>query len=120
MYFYEIAILNTPTFFTYQSDKIYKKGDVVKVSVRNSEKTGIVLRKVKKPPFKCKDIIEKIYEFDEKYLKIIEFISFYYFCSIGEAAGLFQWKMENGKREEFRVSSFECRYKFIRETKRGG
>ena len=89
-YFYEIAILNTPTLFIYQSDKIYKKGDVVKVLVRNREKIGLILKKVEQPSFKCKDIREKIYEFDEKYLKIIEFISFYYFCSIGEAVGLFQ------------------------------
>jgi len=107
MHFYEIAILNTPTFFTYQSDKIYKKGDFVKVSVRNREKIGIVLKEVEKPPFKCKDIIEKIYEFDEKYLKIIEFISFYYFCSIGEAAGLFQWKMENGEWRARKFPSFK-------------
>jgi len=89
MRYYEVAILNTPTSFTYKSSKNFKKGDVVKVPIRNKEKIGVISKEVKKPLFECKEIIKKIYEFDEKYFKIIEFISFYYFSSIGEAAGLF-------------------------------
>ncbi|GAB6045171.1 primosomal protein N' [Caminibacter profundus] len=110
MKYYEVAILNTPTAFIYQSDKVYKKGDVVKVFVRNKEKFGIILKEVEKPKFECKDIIEKIYEFNESYIKIIEFISFYYFCSIGEAAGLFyliengKWRIENEELKEHKIN----------------
>ena len=96
MNYYEVAILNTPKFFTYQAAQEYKKGDVVEVEVKSKKKLGIITKKVKKPAFDCKNIIKKIYEFDDKYLKIIEFISFYYFCSIGEAAGLF-YIVENEK-----------------------
>ncbi|QCT94999.1 primosomal protein N' [Caminibacter mediatlanticus TB-2] len=89
MKFYEVAILNTSEKFTYQSNINLKKGDVVKIPLKSKEVEGFVLKEVKKPEFECKNVIEKIYEFDEKYVKIIEFISFYYFSSIGEAASLF-------------------------------
>ena len=92
MRFYEVAILNTPFSFTYFSKNLYKKGDVVEVELRNSKKLGFVLKEVNRPEFECKEILNKVYEFDNNYLKIIEFISFYYFCSIGEAAGLFYLK----------------------------
>ena len=98
MRYYEVAILNTPNIFTYQSKNIYSKGDVVEVPVKNTIKQGIVLKETKKPDFECKDIINKIYKFNEKYMKIMEFISYYYFSSIGEAAGLFYFI--EGKKEE--------------------
>ncbi len=102
MRYYEIALLNTPNIFTYQSENRYKKGDVVIVPLKNREVQGVVLKEVEKPEFECKDIISKIYEFDEKYMKIIEFISFYYFSSFGEAAGLFYLLPKLPKKEAFK------------------
>jgi primosomal protein N' (replication factor Y) len=89
MRYYRVAILNTPNVFTYKSDCSYKCGDVVEVEVKSKINKGYVLKEVEKPDFECKNILGKIYEFDEKRQKIIEFLSFYYFCSMGEAAGLF-------------------------------
>ncbi len=101
MKFFEIAVISTPSIFTYQSAYNLKKGDVVKITLRNKEVLGYVVKEVSKPEFECKDIIEKVYEFDEKHQKIIEFISKYYFCSMGEAAGLF-YITEN---EKFKVQN---------------
>jgi len=101
MNYYEIAIINTPNTFTYQSNITLKIGDVVEVEVKKRKTLGYVIKEAQKPSFKCKDIIKKIYEFSPQKQKIIDFIAKYYFCSIGEAAGLFyimengRWKMEN-------------------------
>ena len=89
MKYYEIAILNTPNTFTYHSNIELKKGDVVEVSLREKKVKGFVFREVDKPSFKTKSIEKKIFSFSDKKIKIIEFISKYYLCSIGEAAGLF-------------------------------
>ncbi|WP_457560424.1 primosomal protein N' [Caminibacter sp.] len=108
MKYYDIAILNTPNTFTYQSNLKLNPGSLVIVPVKNREALGYVVKEVDKPEFECKNVIEKIYEFDENYQKIIEFISKYYFCSIGEAAGLFyivenrKWIMDN---EELKIES---------------
>ena len=107
MNFYQIALLNTSNIFTYHSDIKLKKGDIVLVPLRNRELEGIVLNETDKPNFKTKSIKQKIASFSEKKLKIIDFISKYYLCSFGEAAGLFQFmeeKIGSGK-EEFQVSS---------------
>ena len=96
MRYFNIAILNTPTIFTYQSSFDLKKGDVVKIFLREKEVLGYVVEEVNKPNFECKDVIEKVWEFNENYQDIIEFISKYYFSSIGEAAGLF-YMIENKK-----------------------
>ncbi len=104
MNFYKVAILSSPFSFTYKSDKDYKRGDVVEVELRNSKKLGIVLEKEEEPEFECKEILRKVYEFDRKYMKIIEFISFYYFSSIGEAGGLFYFgDRGNKKRNKVKV-----------------
>lgn len=102
MNYFEIAIINTPNIFTYQSDIALKKGDVVEVEVKSKKTLGYVVNQTQKPSFKCKDIIKKIYQFSPQKQKIIDFIAKYYFCSIGEAAGLFytvkseKCKVKNG------------------------
>jgi primosomal protein N' (replication factor Y) len=95
--YYEIAILNTPTIFTYKSNQLFLRGDIVEVPLRNKKTYGYVLKEVNQPPYECKDIISKKFHFNEKYQQIIEFISKYYFCSIGEAAGLFYWQVRDEK-----------------------
>jgi len=97
MRYYKLAIINTPNIFIYKSNNLYKKGDVVEVELKSKIKKGFVLEEVKKPEFECKEIIKKVYEFNEKYIKIIEFISFYYFAPIGEAAGLFYINQQSKK-----------------------
>ena len=101
MKFYEIAFFNTPNIFTYHSDFSLQKGDIVEVSLRNKTYEGIVVREVNKPSFKTKSVIKKISSFFKEKLQIIEFIAKYYLCSFGEAAGLFQWQMEN---EKFKIN----------------
>jgi len=107
--FYNIAILNTPNIFTYHSDKPLKKGDIVEVSIKNKTSLGIVVNEVNKPEFETKPVLKKIYSFNEKKFKIIEFIATYYFCSLGEAAGLFQWKIKSEKNSKFQVSSSDSK-----------
>ena len=97
MKYYEVALLNTPNIFTYHYEKSLKKGDIVEIPIRNKKAVGIVVSEVSKPSFKTKSIIQKVSFFSDKKIKIVEFISKYYLCSIGEAAGLFQLKIENGK-----------------------
>ena len=87
--YYEIALLSTPNIFTYHSELKLKKGDVVEVPIKSKTALGLVVKVVQKPPFETKPVIKKITSFSENRLKIIEFISKYYLCSIGEAAGLF-------------------------------
>ena len=105
--YYEIALLNTPNIFTYHSEKPLKKGDVVEAPIKSKTSLGIVVSEVNKPKFKTKPILEKVYSFSEKKFKIIEFIAKYYLCSIGEAAGLFQWKVENEKWKMENNSKFQ-------------
>ena len=88
MKYYEIALLNTPNIFTYHYEKPLKKGDIVEIPIKSKTTKGIIVNEVSKPFFKTKKIIRKISSINKKY-KIIEFISKYYLCSIGEAAGLF-------------------------------
>ena len=103
MHFYEVALLNTPNSFTYHSLEKLNIGDVVEVSLRNRVVRGIIVKEVKKPEFETKEILKKITSFGDKKLKIIEFISKYYLCTLGEAAGLFyineKSKIENKKIE---------------------
>ncbi len=87
--YYEIALLNTPNIFTYHSEIKLKKGDIVEVPIKSKTTLGIVVKESDKPSFKTKPIISKISSFSEKKFQIIEFISKYYLCAIGEAAGLF-------------------------------
>ena len=87
--FYDIAVINTPTIFTYESETNLEKGDVVEIEVKNSLKKGYVIKEVSKPTFKCKKVVSKLFSFSLKKQKIIDFVSFYYFAKIGEVVGLF-------------------------------
>jgi primosomal protein N' (replication factor Y) len=105
MRYYEVAIINTPSVFTYKSNKEFKKGDVVKVPLKSKEVNGFILKEVDKPDFECKEIKEKIYSFSKEYVKIIEFIAKYYFASIGEAAGLFYISSASKKESEIKIKN---------------
>ena len=89
--YYLISILNSPLSpLTYISEKELKKGSLVKVTLNNKEKFGVVTEKTKKPDFKCLEVlhVEDRY-FDEEMLLLAKFISDYYVCSLGEALNLF-------------------------------
>ncbi len=91
MRFFEIAILKSGSpSLTYSSKDEYSVGDIVEIELRGSKKKGVVLKEVKKPSFKVKEIAGSTELFlSSMQLKIAEFISFYYFSSVGEALSLF-------------------------------
>ena len=51
---------------------------------------GVVVKKVEKPDFKCKDIEENTNEYySQAILETAAFISKYYVCSLGEALSIY-------------------------------
>ena len=103
--YYEIALLNTPNIFTYHSEVKLKKGDIVEVPIKSKTTLGIVVKESDKPSFKTKPIISKISSFSEKKFQIIEFISKYYLCAIGEAAGLFYISDSSKQNEKIDIKT---------------
>ena len=60
------------------------------MKLRNRVVRGVVLDSVEEPSFACESIAQILPEsFTQTYLEIFHFISQYYLCSLGEAAGLF-------------------------------
>ena len=111
--YYEIALFSTPNIFTYHSDISLKKGDIVEVPIKSKSALGLVVKETNKPSFETKPVIKKISSFSNKKIQVIEFISKYYLCSIGEAAGLFQIREEEaGKWEEERTEKEVSSSKF--------
>ncbi len=103
--YYEIALLNTPNIFTYHSEIKLKKGDIVEVPIKSKTTLGIVVKESDKPSFKTKPIISKISSFGEKKFQIIEFISKYYLCAIGEATGLFYISDSSKQNEKINIKT---------------
>jgi primosomal protein N' (replication factor Y) len=93
--FYECAIIGTPSIFTYQSSKEFNTFSIVEVFLKNKKVKALIIKKTQKPSFKCLDIIKLLYELNEKEQKIVNFISYYYFCSLGEAVSLFTFQKNN-------------------------
>ncbi len=91
MYYYEIAIFRSATTpFTYQSTNPIPMGTIVEVKLRSKVTQGFVYKEADKPEFKTLDILEVLdLRFSKSYIKIFEFISYYYSCSIGESSDLF-------------------------------
>jgi primosomal protein N' (replication factor Y) len=91
MKYYEVALLHSPLEpLTYESAESIDIHTIVHVRVQSKQHRAIVLKEVTKPEFKCRAIDEIFDEYiDSNYFKIAEFISYYYFCSIGDAIGLF-------------------------------
>jgi len=104
--YYEIALLKSPLEpLTYQYKDDIKVGTLVEVTLQRREKLqlGVVVKKVEKPTFKCKDIsnISNKY-YDKKMLETASFISKYYVCSLGEALTVYTpfYDVETLKEEE--------------------
>ena len=104
MYFFQIALLNSPLEpLTYTFNASLPLGRVVQVQLRNRTMQGVVVASCDKPTFKTVSISEiSDLVYSPKQLKMAKFISEYYFCSLGEALSLFtpfsvNRRMENGK-----------------------
>ncbi len=75
---------------TYASEAKLEIGTVVKVPVKSTVKSAVVLEEVKKPEFETSEILEITPHFyTQKQLIIAKFISIYYFSTISEALALF-------------------------------
>ncbi|WP_200762662.1 primosomal protein N' [Nitrosophilus alvini] len=115
MRYFLVAITSKPLILTYSYEEKIDIGALVEVEIKSKIYKGYVLEEVEKPEFECKRV-EKTTEFylPRNYLEIAKFISTYYFCSIGEALGLFvpfmkeegrRLKVEETKSEMFNSSS---------------
>ena len=89
--FYECAIIGTSQVFTYQAFESFNQFDIVLVSLKNTQKQAVILKKTTKPTYKCKDIIQKIYTPTKQEIEFIKFISTYYFTAIGEVISIFNF-----------------------------
>lgn len=85
MNYYELVPLlyigNKNDTLVYQSENNLKSGQAVIISVRNKKLTGIIIKKVAKPSFETKDIIEVIFErpvLNSALLKTASWMSEYY------------------------------------------
>jgi len=90
LHYYNIALINSPLeLFTYEFASILDIGRKVKVKVKNREHFGVVISTCKEPEFKTSEILEVFDStYSQKQLQLSQFISSYYFCSLGEALGL--------------------------------
>ncbi len=104
IYYYRVAVLaQNLSPLTYQSPHPIENGTIVSCRLQRRSVRGVVIEAVSKPDFKCLEIDEvETVRFDPAYLLILNFISQYYSCEIGEAAGLFHPVMP---REESDFSS---------------
>ena len=92
-YYFEISLLKSPLAnLTYQSNIDISIGQKVKITLANRKKElfGVVIKKVQKPNFKTKEIVDITTQiYNSKMIQTAEFISKYYICSLGEALGVF-------------------------------
>ncbi len=91
MSFFELALLNTPLSpLTYACDLPLEKGQIVAVTLQSRQCLAVVLEKVDEPPFETEEIQALQSGFYKPWqITFAKFISEYYFCSLGEALGLF-------------------------------
>ena len=90
MHYYHISLLGSPLEpFTYHYSKNIDIGTKVSVNVRNREIDGVVISTCSKPEFKTSEILEVSgFKYSSEQIKLANFISKYYFSSLGEALGL--------------------------------
>ena len=107
MNYFEVSQLKSPLEpLTYQSEKDITLGSIVEVTLGNRKELvkGVVVKKVEKPHFKCKDI-ENIteYFYSPQILETAQFISKYYVCSLGEALSIYTPFHNIEKTEDYEV-----------------
>ena len=90
---------------TYEHTDTIPAGTLVEVKLRNKLVNGIIYSQCEKPKFSCEEIIKVLdLSYSERYLKIFTFLSQYYLCSFGEAAGLFTAVPKREERVRFKVA----------------
>lgn len=92
MYYYEV-IINGKNLapLTYHSNAQIPNFNAVKISLRNKESLGFILREVTKPSFKTEQILEILPSFlTPIQQRLLLFIASYYTCSLGLASALFE------------------------------
>lgn len=92
MYFYEVAVLGANQKpLTYFSNFKISNFTLVKVSLKSSEKTAVILKECEKPSFKTKEIIEILsFCFTPFQVALSDFMSYYYTCEKGVSFGIFE------------------------------
>ena len=105
-YYYEVALLSSPLEpLTYKSSGELDEGKLVEVPLQGRSKAqrGVIVKKVSKPGFRCRDILNITnYYYDKKMLESASFVSSYYVCSLGEALSVYTpfYKIEKTKETE--------------------
>ncbi|NLY03539.1 MAG: primosomal protein N' [Campylobacter sp.] len=91
MLYYQIAVLNSSLKpLTYSFSTQILPYTLVKISIRNSVKIGVVIKICEKPDFQTKEILEVLdLKFTEIQINLANFISSYYICDLGVSFGLF-------------------------------
>jgi len=92
MQYYKVAPLthlaNSDGLLTYSYDGKLSRGSLVSISLRSGKKQAIVIENTPKPDFDTKDVTSVISEVpvvSEENIKLAEFITREYFCTLGEA-----------------------------------
>lgn len=130
MFYYEIALLKSPLNpLTYQSEEKIGLGRKVEVKLRNRKvlSSGVIVKIVEKPEFKCVTIDEITNEYyDKKMLEVSHFVSQYYVCSVGEALSVYHPFSKDIKKLDEK-QTFDCQislsteqtkaYNFLNEKK---
>ena len=92
MLYYEVAVLGASLKpLTYSSNFKIPAYQIVLVPVKSSVKSAMILRKVSKPSFKTKEILEiSQLKFSSFQIALANFIAYYYVCEKGVAFGIFE------------------------------
>ncbi|CAM2980058.1 primosomal protein N' [Helicobacter burdigaliensis] len=89
--------LNSPL-LTYKAQNFLQKGRIVKISIKNKNYQGVVLKEVEKPTYECKNLEESEEYFLPHQLKLAEFIASYYCTSLNLSYALFVPSSMNAKK----------------------
>jgi primosomal protein N' (replication factor Y) len=91
LFYYKVILLGSSLEpLTYLSSKEIKIGFVVRVTLQNKERSGVIQKSALTPDFECQPIIEITDNFfTNTQLLLAEFISDYYCCSLGIALNVF-------------------------------
>jgi len=92
MLYYEVAVLGASLKpLTYSSNFKISSYQIVSVPVKSSVKSAVILRKVSKPSFKTKEILEILQlKFSPFQIALANFIAYYYVCEKGVAFGILE------------------------------
>jgi len=91
LYYYEVALNNYPLEpLTYKSEEKLNIYVQVEVKLRNRKEIGTIVKEVEEPSFKCVEVQEILpFRLKKETIETANFMSQYYFCSIGEALAQF-------------------------------